>query len=261
MWHCVQCSLECSDSIPPAVCPRCFKVETYTRPVTYQVPKSAMQIPNIEIPRIRTGEPDIDALLFGGFAEGARYMLWGRGGTGKSRLAMRWGTGTCNALYISLEMDEIIAANTARTCGANMNRLFFTESHDNIGRKARECGARIVILDSLSEIESKQERLDLQDRLTSWVRKTSGVVVTIVHENKHGQHAGSHKIQHWGDAEIKLKHGTGGAVIVEVKKSRFSPVGRAKTTLGETSTDSESQSDSQNEDNQEQPKLRRLRPL
>jgi len=213
------------------------------------------QIPDINLPRIETGEADVDEMLFGGLVEGSRTLLWGRGGTGKSRLAMRWSTGTCNALYISLEMYEPIAAQSARSVGADVNRLFVTESYERFGRKARECGARIVVLDSISVVPRIEQKELLED-LTRWAERNRGVVIVICHQNKHGQHAGSHAIQHWGDCEIFLKHSKSGAVIVQVLKSRGCPVGQCKTVLGENTSDEAKQ-----EDDDEQKPRRGLRAI
>jgi len=237
MWQCSFCGLESLDKVPPGVCPRCFKVEAYNRPKKYKPAKQVAQIPDIDLPRIKTGETDVDIMLHGGFVEGTRLMLWGRGGTGKSRLAMRWSTGQCNALYISLEMFEPIAAHAARSAGANPHRLFITESYDGFARLAKENGCRIVVLDSISVVP-RHEQKELLEDLTKWAEKNSALVIVICHQTKRGQHAGSHAIQHWGDTELFLKHSKTGAVIVEVLKSRGSPNGKCKTHLGDTSEDS-----------------------
>lgn len=259
MWQCSFCSLECAERVTPGVCPRCFKVDCYIRPRTYKPARQVSLIPDVDLPRIKTGETDVDMILHGGFVEASRVLLWGRGGTGKSRLAMRWSTGHTNALYISLEMYEPIAAHAARSAGADANRLFLTESYDGFARKAKENSCRIVVLDSISVVP-RHEQKELLEDLTKWVERLNTLVIVICHQTKRGQHAGSHAIQHWGDTELFLKHSKTGAVIVEVLKSRGSPNGKCKTTLG-NETKEPSGDDAEQENEQNKFPRRRLQAL
>ncbi len=243
MWSCFRCGLG-AEGIPPGICPRCGSVESFDRPRQRVPAKSVALIPGGDLPRIPTGDPRFDDLLCGGFAEGTRLLLWGRGGTGKSRLAMRWATGASNALYISLEMHEMIAAHAARTCGANERRLFVTPTADGFARNARESGARIVVLDSISVVP-RREQVELLDALKNWCERRAGLVIVICHENKRGQFKGGSAVQHWCDSEIYLRAAKTGGTIVEVLKSRFCPAGKMRAELG--SADGEKDTDGDTE--------------
>ncbi len=232
MWTCFRCGLEWHDAIVPGVCPKCGGVESYDQAGEgYASPRQAFGIADVDLPRISTGEECVDEILDGGFVEGTRVMMWGRGGSGKSRLAMRWGTGGANCLYISLEMFEPIAKHTAKSVGADLRRLFITESYSRFRKKAQECRARIIVLDSISVVPREEQR-ELLTNLKNWAEKTAGVAIVLCHQNKRGLHAGSHVIQHWGDCEIFLKAGKTRSTLVEILKSRGCPLGVTRTTLG-----------------------------
>lgn len=240
MWQCMTCGLEWTEVIAPGICPRCLAIDSYDRPTSFAAAKRAADIPSSNIPRIATGEPDVDEMLEGGFAEKSRVMLWGRGGTGKSRLAMRWASGTCNALYLSLEMLEPIAASSARSAGASLERLYFAEQYNGFSRNARQCEARIIVLDSISVVPRDEQKL-LLSNLTAWAERRSGVVIVICHQNKRGQHAGSHAIQHWGDYEIFLEQRKTGGTSVKVQKSRASALAKCVTQLGSDESDDDAE--------------------
>lgn len=206
-------------------------VESYDQQDAFSPARQVAQIPQIDLPKIATGEEEVDDLLEGGFVRGTRVLIWGRGGSGKSRLAMRWASATVNAVYISLEMFEPIAAHAARSAGANPKRLFITESFSRFRKNAREMGAEIVVLDSISVVPREQQKSLLSD-LKRWAEQTGGVAIVICHQNKRGLYAGSHVIQHWGDLEIFLKAGKTRSTLVEVLKSRSCPLGVVRTTLG-----------------------------
>jgi predicted ATP-dependent serine protease len=231
-WRCFRCGLEWNERIAPGVCPRCGAVESYDRPLPYESPKRVAELQAYALPMIPTGEPLLDDALGGGFVFESRVMLWGKGGTGKSRLAMRWASGSEPALYVSLEMLQPIAVSTARSCGANLQRLFITESPDDIARSARECGARIAVLDSISVVP-RHEQAELLAEIKDWVRKVRGVAIVLCHQNKRGLHAGSHAIQHWGDYELFTRHAKGkNGTLVDILKSRACPLSTVRTTLG-----------------------------
>lgn len=182
-------------------------------------------------------------MLWGGFPHNGRVIMWGRGGSGKSRLAMRWFTQNTNCIYVSLEMAESIALQAARSCGANMKRLFIAERHAFFERAAREERAQIVVIDSISMVEDRRERTELLYDLKRWAERGPRVAVIICHQNKKGQHAGAHSLQHWPDFELQLKAGKTGIITVTVLKSRTCPSGYCRTKLGKDYSDNDTDSE------------------
>ncbi len=233
MWSCNRCGVETADAICPGVCPACGATESYERLESFNSAKHAAVIPDTTIPRIPSGEAAVDRMLWGGFPEGARAMFWGKGGSGKSRLALRWFTQNTNCYYVSLDMAEPILLMSARSCGANLNRLFITETHDFFERGARERKCSVVVIDAISDVENKREKTLLLHDLKRWVNNRARLAVLICHQNKKGQHAGSASLQHWPDFELQLKPSkTPGVVVATVLKSRTCPGGYCRTHLG-----------------------------
>ena len=237
------CAVESDERIPPGLCPKCGNVETYERLEVFEPARLADTIPSVMIPRIPTNEKRVDDLLWGGFPVGGRVIIWGKGGTGKSRVSLRWFTQLSNCLYVSLDMAEPILLMSAKSCGANLKQLFIVEKHAFFERAAREDSCRIVIIDAISDIEDRKERRLLLADLKAWVSRGPRIAVLICHENKKGQHAGSYSLQHWPDFELKLTAAKK-FVTVSVLKSRTCPTGYCRTQLTDNRSENESDDES-----------------
>ncbi len=243
MWSCSQCGLETEDGIPPAVCRRCWALESYERLEQFTPPQLAIDIPDTTIPLIPTGEKAVDAMLWGGFPEGGRVIFWGKGGSGKSRLALRWFTQHVNCYYVSLDMAQPILLMSARSCGANLRRLYVTETHNFFQRGARSEDCSVVVIDAISDIDDRKEKWRLLYDLKRWVNGKSRIAVLICHQNKKGQHAGAAALQHWPDFEIQMKAVKSGSITATVLKSRTCPSGYCRTNLGHTYSDDNSENE------------------
>lgn len=243
MWSCTQCGFESDETIAPGFCRRCWAIEPFERLESYIPAKHAVDIPDTTISRIPTGEAAVDRMLWGGFPEGARVMFWGKGGSGKSRLALRWLTQYVNCYYVSLDMAEPILLQSARSCGANLERLYISETQSFFQRGAREHDCSVVVIDAISDIENKREKSDLLYDLKKWVDGRDRLAVLICHQNKKGQHAGASSLQHWPDFELQFKAGKAGIVTATVLKSRTCPGGYCRTKLGQNHSEDDSDSE------------------
>lgn len=224
-WSCVVCSHHLRSGVRPELCALCGAMRSfipYEAPSTYE---RAVDVKAEQLKRYSTGDGAIDTLTGGGFPAGARVLIWGRGGSGKSRCALRWATHIGQALAVSLEMDNELCVRTAREAGACVEKLLITRDE-----KAELPGKRVrcIVWDSISQAVEPEQACE---RLSEWAARTQGIVLLVCHATKGGDYRGPSTLQHWGEAELQVRKSKRGFARVIVNKSRFCPTGSAVVSL------------------------------
>jgi predicted ATP-dependent serine protease len=186
--------------------------------------------------RFETGDSELDTVLLGGFVKPSASTLFGRGGTGKSRSAIRWATHLGTALLVSLEMPRDLAVYSAKSARANLSNLYVTDSENDWQDEAAKRKASIVIYDSF-HYSQKQKVIRgtkvpiLCYELEQWAKANNGIVFLICHSNKRNEVSGTTFVEHWPDYLFKFaKHGATEAKVT-IPKARYCPSGSAIVTL------------------------------
>lgn len=220
-WSCILCRYREHSSHQPTLCDRCGALDSYAADIEEPVilPTATELLQRGKFHRLETGDVNLDNLLLGGIVAGSTVMLWGRGGSGKSRVALRWASFMGQSLVLSLEMADSLCAHSANSAGAIIENLDISELVI-----APSVQHRTIILDSLSELPENEGKA-LAVRLKQWAKDTKGIVFLIVHMTKSGEYAGRNWIRHWPDYELRVSQAkkVQGA-RVSVLKSRYSPL-------------------------------------
>lgn len=224
-WQCLICQASRISRLCPTLC-ECGALDSFL-PVEDEAKfTKASDVKAEPRKRYTCGDKELDALT-GGFPAGARVLLWGRGGSGKSRCALRWATRIGKTLALSLEMETDECVRSAREAGGKISELLITRD-EQAELPAR--GVRCLVLDSISECRDQDAMLA---RLTAWTQRTRGIVFMVCHATKAGQFRGSSELQHWGDAEIRVRASKAkpGLARLSFGKSRFCANGSATVPL------------------------------
>lgn len=228
-WICLNCQAEDESRVPPGLCPECGAVESYTEPEG-SLPKRkarvthATSIVNLETCRRPTGDLELDQLLGGGFAVGSWAGMWGRAGSGKSRLALRWLTHMGRTLWCSNEMPEDLVWQTAQSCGAVLENLYIGTDVDSseVGQLCREHRCNLMGFDSISELP-EPEGLQLMKDVKYWAEGGPRFGIVICHETKTGDFLGPTAFGHTPDTLIRTSREPPFARVT-IEKSRFCAV-------------------------------------
>lgn len=224
-WACVLCRTREQSTLEPTLCDRCGALNTFAREQATDSIESATELlKRSEFPKATTGDTNLDGLLEGGLVKPSTVIVWGRGGSGKSRVTLRWASGLSQALdsralIMSLEMASPLCAFTAQSAGADISRLDISES---IVEPSRD--HRVIVLDSLTILSDDQAKL-VAAKLKSWTEATGGIALVIVQVLKSGEYAGRGWVRHWPDYEFRTSPAkkVKGA-RVSVLKSRYCPL-------------------------------------
>jgi predicted ATP-dependent serine protease len=226
-WQCAICEATERGGVRPTLCD-CGATYSFLPLVTESAGsfRRASEIDATPKPKHATGDKELDALMGGGFPNGARVLLWGRGGSGKTRCALRWATHIGTTAAYSLEMAEEDFVTSARQAGAKVARLLVNRDEQADPPRAARC----VVYDSISEAKDPGPVLE---RLKTWASKTGGIVFLICHATKAGQYKGPSTLQHFGEAEMQVSASRSkpGSARVRINKSRFCQLGRAVVPL------------------------------
>lgn len=220
-WACVICEYREACTVEPKLCGRCGACDTFA-PLELEVkkPRRARELLNsTHYERIPTGDANLDILLEGGFVRGHTVLVWGKGGSGKSRVCLRWASMMPGlAGVISLEMADSLAAFAADSAGADIDNLDISET-----LLTPTPAYRTLVLDSISVMPDKQAA-SVCAELTTWAKQTGGIAFVICHITKGGDLAGRGWLEHWPDYVLRVSQArkVRGARI-RVMKSRFSP--------------------------------------
>ena len=175
------------------------------------------------LPRIDTGDAELNRVLGGGIVPGSIILLGGEPGIGKSTLTLQtvlhigqhvlYVSGEESPQQIKMRADRILEHSGNATDGNNVDILSET-SLEAIFAEIKDVKPDLVIVDSIQTIET--EDVDSSAGSVSQVRecasallrfaKTSGVpVILIGHINKEGSLAGPKILEHIVDTVIQFE--------------------------------------------------------
>lgn len=239
LFECVACSHQRQARLRPLVCQGCNREETYSllsEEGKHIGAVRALDVACEEPARYECGDSELDSVLLGGFVRPSCITAFGRGGTGKSRSALRWATRLGPALLISLEMPLKLAVHSAKSARANLAELHVTESESDWQTEALRVKARAVVFDSFHY--SQRQKVIRGTKiplicyeLGEWAKATDGIVFMVAHSNKRNEVSGTTAVEHWPDYLFKFaKHGSNEAKIT-IPKARYCPTGSCVITI------------------------------
>lgn len=239
LFECVACLHQRTARLRPLCCEQCGRTETYSIKDSDGKPSNAVCALDIvsEAPsRYPTGDCEFDSLLLGGLVRPSTVTAFGRGGTGKSRSCLRWGSRLGPVLLVSLEMPSELAVHSAKDARANLAELFVTESEDTWQVEARRIGARCIVFDSFHYSQKQRLRRgtkipEITLQLTEWAKSEDGIVFMICHSNKKNEVSGTTALEHWPDYLVKFAKQGDGESKLTLPKSRYCPTGSCVITI------------------------------
>lgn len=175
-----------------------------------------------EVVRVTTGT-GFDQILGGGVPLGACLLLWGRGGVGKTRIAMKLCCKLRPSVFVSREMPEDMTAGYIQSLGVPRESLWVTREADwrAVALRVRP---RLVVVDSISKWGNDAGRE--MELAYEWAHEHRVVVVAICHATKAGDAKGSSELGHQSDAAIVVRaRGRGYVTMHAPSKNRFAPTG------------------------------------
>lgn len=167
-------------------------------------------------------------MLGGGFPAGKSVVVRGPEGSGKSRACLRWASSAIG-LVVCLEMDKAQTREVALSAGADPGRLYLVHELGEAEAAASACGARVVLVDSITVAGRGMVRRAKE--LRDWAGRRGAVVLLISHENKRGQQFGASGLGYGGDVTIRITAKGAGQATVRVLKSRYGPRASAVVSL------------------------------
>jgi predicted ATP-dependent serine protease len=177
---------------------------------------------SVELPELEWLPTDCEA--FGaGLAFGECWLVHGPGGSGKSRLCLRWASRAA-ALVVSLEMPAGQCARTAASAGAQLSHLTILEHagwREHVGRR------RVLVFDSVSECRGRTGAVAALQELRAWAHAAGGLVLAIAHETTDGRAKGGEELRHEVDAVARITRDSATTATVAVVKRRAAPLGTA----------------------------------
>lgn len=175
-----------------------------------------------EIQRIKTGTM-FDTPLGGGVPRGACLLVWGRSGSGKTRLALQLCAAMKPAVFVSLEMPEEMTASYLVALGVPRESTWVTRERDwrSVALRARP---KLVVVDSVSEygFGAPAEMAAAYE----WAHAHRVTVVCIAHATKDGNMKGSSELAHKADSALVVRaRGRGRVTLHAPTKNRFAATG------------------------------------
>lgn len=193
-------------------------------------------IPSDEKERLKTGFPDFDTVLGGGFLSGSVTLLTGQPGIGKSTLLMQICAEISKekpVLYISGEESAGQVKLRATRLGAESDNLNFASSTsgNDISKTIESGKFSFVIVDSIqtlsiAEISSApggvSQVTNCGNLIIRAAKATDTAVVIVGHVTKEGTLAGPKVLEHLVDVVINFEGDRyGGFKTIRAVKNRF----------------------------------------
>ncbi|MBQ7802389.1 DNA repair protein RadA [Candidatus Saccharibacteria bacterium] len=193
-------------------------------------------IPSESKLRLKTGFPDLNEVLGGGFLKGSVTLLTGQPGIGKSTLLMQICAEIANyrpVLYISGEESAGQVKLRAERLGANSEKLNFaaSTSGNDIAKTIESGDFDFVVVDSIqtlaiAEIASApggvSQVTNCGNLIIRAAKATDTAVVIVGHVTKEGTLAGPKVLEHLVDVVVNFEGDRyGGFKTVRAIKNRF----------------------------------------
>lgn len=236
---CLACELLAPEQPPPAVCPRCGVVDSFTATRDGAAPEDKANAPlslanePARFVRRRTGDRAADALFGGGLPLGTTTLVYSKPGIGKSTVLLRWAAALGRAVLVCPEMSlEVLQATAARS-GANLEALF-PATVDDWPEVARRASASVLLLDSIS-VPAAYPPVRTLGRIRAWAER-SALALVIAHQGKGHRPLGPRALAHDPDCVARLERDSAepGALRLCLDKCRFAPLGRGRLWLTPT---------------------------
>jgi hypothetical protein len=141
-----------------------------------------------EIRLIGTMSDDIDGVEYGlkvadwsavwprGVPLGRTFLLRGRPGAGKSRLAYRLAAQLGRAMVFGIEMGKTLSLDTARQAGAQCEQLVWYDDLEGLA-ELELLEPAVVVIDSIQKL--RRARRQTVDRLMAWAKQSDSSLVLV----------------------------------------------------------------------------------
>lgn len=233
-WRCIGCGARETSASRPFPC-SCGCEESWILESPVGAPSKsaravlATDLSDAPLPMLPTGEPALDALLGGGVALGSVVFVYGRQGSGKSRLLYRWATRE-RALIVCTELSLPVARLNVATTGGRLEHAYLLSELGEWRSEAARIGVRSVVIDSLA---SSANATAFVRAARDWAQRKNSVVWVIQHATKRGDARGTTSSPHWADYEMRTSKPTPTATTtrIEVLKTRLGPTGIVSAAL------------------------------
>ena len=172
-----------------------------------------------EVPRVKSGNSELDLVLGGGFVPGSCVLLGGEPGAGKSTILLQT---LCHmaqnetALYVTGEESSQQVAMRARRLDLPLDKLqIMTEtSVENICLVAKEKTPRLLVVDSIQVVHleditsapgSVSQVRESAAALVRFAKQTNTILIIVGHVTKDGTLAGPKVLEHMIDCSLMLE--------------------------------------------------------
>lgn len=205
-------------------------------------PNTVGQLVQHDQKRLKTGLPDVDAILGGGVVAGSVNLIAGQPGIGKSTLLLQLANslaGRHKVLYVSGEESghQIgLRAERLQAKAATL-QLATSTSADDIATTIGTGEYELVVVDSIQTVACSAvgssagtvSQITNSTQLILATAKQSGTAVILVgHVTKEGSIAGPKVLEHVVDVVLQLEGDRyGGFKILRATKNRFGPTTEA----------------------------------
>lgn len=235
-------------------CPACGEWNTFTEELVLKEPKSPSSarshfaepkrdsksillddVRASEMPRIDSGNVELNRVLGGGIVPGSIILVAGEPGIGKSTLFLQIGLGLKDivTLYISGEESEQQIRLRADRLGMSHSSFFLlTETNTQvIFQEIKKIKPQVVIVDSIQTLESPyidssagtvSQIRETASELQRFAKQTNTPVFLIGHITKDGNIAGPKILEHMVDTVLQFEGDRHYAYrILRTQKNRF----------------------------------------
>lgn len=210
--------------------------QSSSRKTTVLEPVQMIAAAEEDVPRLKTGMKDVDAILGGGVVPGAVQLLAGQPGIGKSTILLQIAhalAGSYSVLYVSGE-------ESAQQVGLRARRLKLTKhpselvsstSADDIAATIMKKRPNVVIVDSVQTVAtsavgsaagSVSQITNSTHLLTQAAKQAGSALFLVGHVTKEGSIAGPKVLEHLVDVVLQFEGDRyGGFKILRAVKNRY----------------------------------------